>query len=59
MVHVFAEEAGAGHRAYADLLCEKLTELQIAVIAEFGYVEKYIVCALRYGMPYAYCVQSV
>ena len=50
VVDRLAEEAGAGHRAHANVARQHLAELQVGIKAEFRNVEHDIIRALRLGV---------
>ena len=50
VVHILAEEAGAGHCAYAHIPGQHLAEFQVALVAVAGNVHQHVVRALGRGV---------
>ena len=50
VVHILAEEAGAGHGAYAHIPGQHLAEFQVALVAVAGNVHQHVVRALGRGV---------
>ena len=59
MIYVFAEEARSGHCSHSDFTDQVEAEFRVVFVSEFRYVDKNIVCSLRFSESESQITETV